>query len=48
MKRKTDAVTRSVSAGMEKETQPAGIVLLNAVKKAQVELRNARITDLNR
>ncbi len=48
MKRKTDAVTRSVFAGMEKETQPAGIALLNAVKKAQVELRNARITDLNR
>jgi carbon-monoxide dehydrogenase iron sulfur subunit len=48
MKRKTDAVTRSVSAGMEKEAQPPGFVLLNAVRKSQVELRTAKIEALNR
>jgi hypothetical protein len=42
MKRKTDAVTRSVSAGMESEAQPPGFVLLNAVKKVQMELREAK------
>jgi carbon-monoxide dehydrogenase iron sulfur subunit len=45
MKRKTDAVTRSVSAGMESEAQPPGFVLLNAVKKVQMELREAKQSD---
>ena len=44
MKRKTDAVTRSVSAGMEKEAQPPGFVLLNTIKKVQVELREAKLS----
>ena len=45
MKRKTDAVTRSVSAGMEKEAQPPGFVLLNKIKKVQVELRVAKLSE---
>ena len=42
MKRKTDAVTRSVSAGTEKEAPPAGFALLNAVRKTQADLRRAK------
>lgn len=41
-KRKTDAVARSISVGAVTESLPPGFVLLNAIKKAQVGLRQAR------
>jgi len=42
LKRKTDAVARSISVGATIEPVPPGFGLLNAIKKAQVELRQAR------
>ena len=43
MKRKTDAVTRSVSAGMEKEALPPGVALLHAVRRTQADMRQTGI-----
>jgi len=40
MKKKTDAVSRSISIGAEKCEPPPGFGLLNTIKKVQVELRN--------
>jgi carbon-monoxide dehydrogenase iron sulfur subunit len=39
MKRKTDAVSRSVSAGAETVVLSAGFELLNTIKKVQIEMR---------
>ena len=41
MKKKTDAVSRSISIGAEKCEPPAGFGLLNTTKKTMVEIRNA-------
>jgi carbon-monoxide dehydrogenase iron sulfur subunit len=40
MKKKTDAVSRSISIGAEKCEPPPGFGLLNAIKKTMVEIRN--------
>jgi carbon-monoxide dehydrogenase iron sulfur subunit len=40
MKRKTDQVARSASAGMAEAEQPAGVALLHGIKKEQVRLRS--------
>ncbi|MFZ2101721.1 MAG: 4Fe-4S dicluster domain-containing protein [Oricola sp.] len=42
LKRKTDAVARSISVGVTTEPSPPGFGLLNAIKKVQVELQQAR------
>ncbi len=41
MKKKTDAVSRSISIGAEKCEPPPGFGLLNTTKKTMVEIRNA-------
>jgi carbon-monoxide dehydrogenase iron sulfur subunit len=41
LKRKTDQVARSISAESVYEKLPPGVALLNAVKKAQIETREA-------
>jgi carbon-monoxide dehydrogenase iron sulfur subunit len=40
LKRKTDEVARSISVGAEKVELPAGIQLMNTIKKKQLDLRN--------
>jgi carbon-monoxide dehydrogenase iron sulfur subunit len=40
MKRKTDAVSRSISIGAEKCEPPPGFGLLNNIKRVQTELQN--------
>jgi carbon-monoxide dehydrogenase iron sulfur subunit len=42
MKRKTDEVSRSVSAGAETPLMPPGFALLKAMKKNQVQLRSTQ------
>lgn len=42
MKRKTDAVSRSVSAGAEGTELPEGFSLLRAIKKARLQLQERR------
>ena len=39
MKRKTDAVSRSVSTGVAESEAPAGVALLHQIKKVQARLR---------